>query len=313
MANWSEILGETGGQPARCDPIRRKYLKALSDHTGRNAIAYYSGWLQKPDNRNGRLMSITDVDMNGFMAAVNKLDRSKGLDLLLHTPGGEINATEGIVNYLRHCYDGNIRAIIPQISMSAGTMIALACKEIVMGTHSSLGPIDPQVNGAPAHGIRDEFERATQAFKDNPSAAQVWIPILQKYTPTLLGECDNAIKMAEQIVADWLENGMLKGQPDPKLLAKRILVEFGSHQKSLSHGRHFSFEKVKAAGVSVVQLEDDKDLQDAVLSVHHCFIVTFSLTGAIKIVENHLGAAFVQGAQQPVFMPPGLAGPPGLV
>ena len=85
--------------------------------------------------------------MTGFMTVINKLDRKLGLDLILHTPGGEINATEALVNYLRYAFDGDIRALIPHQAMSAGTMISLACKTIVMGAHSSLGPIDPQVGG----------------------------------------------------------------------------------------------------------------------------------------------------------------------
>jgi len=101
--------------------------------------------------------------------------------------------------------------------------------------------------------------------------------------------------MAEKIVGDWLDTGMLKGDKDREKRRKQILEEFGSHQKSLSHGRHFNYESVKNAGVNVTLLEDDKPLQDAVLSVHHTFIVTFSMTRAIKIVENHIGAAFVQG------------------
>ena len=40
-----------------------------------------------------------------------------------------------------------MRAFIPQISMSAGTMIAMSCREIIMGEQSSLGPIDPQMGG----------------------------------------------------------------------------------------------------------------------------------------------------------------------
>jgi ClpP class serine protease len=107
--------------------------------------------------------------MTGFMTVINKLDRSLGLDLILHTPGGEINATEALVNYLRYAFDGNIRALVPHQAMSAGTMIALACKSIVMGAHSSLGPIDPQVGGAPAHGILEEFRKAQETFKNNHS------------------------------------------------------------------------------------------------------------------------------------------------
>ena len=36
---------------------------------------------------------VNDADKNGFMTAVHGLDRSKGLDLLLHTPGGGTAAT----------------------------------------------------------------------------------------------------------------------------------------------------------------------------------------------------------------------------
>lgn len=85
--------------------------------------------------------------MNAFMTNVYRLDRSKGLDLILHTPGGDLAATESIVNYLQSAFDGNVRAIIPQISMSAGTLIAMSCREILMGRESSLGPIDPQLGG----------------------------------------------------------------------------------------------------------------------------------------------------------------------
>ncbi|MBM6683707.1 ATP-dependent Clp protease proteolytic subunit [Collinsella intestinalis] len=70
--------------------------------------------------------------MNGFMNAIFGMDREKGLDLILHTPGGEIAAAEAIVNYLRSCFS-DITAIIPQLAMSAGTMIACACNQVVMG------------------------------------------------------------------------------------------------------------------------------------------------------------------------------------
>ncbi len=92
--------------------------------------------------------------MPGLMTAVNKLDKSKGLDLILHTPGGEINATEQIVFYLRKVFKNDIRAIVPQLAMSAGTMIALSTKEIWMGLYSNLGPIDPKIYADSNWGLR---------------------------------------------------------------------------------------------------------------------------------------------------------------
>jgi ClpP class serine protease len=120
-------------------------------------IAYYSGFLSKPGLQ---LLDINDEDMNGFMMAVHRLDRRLGLDLILHTPRGSIAATEVIVNYLHQMFSCDVRVIVPQIAMSAGTMIACSSREIIMGKQSSLGPIDPQLRGIPAQGVISEFRQA---------------------------------------------------------------------------------------------------------------------------------------------------------
>ena len=102
--------------------------------------------------------------MNAFMAAVHLLKRDKGLDLILHTPGGDIAATEALVKYLWTMFDKDVRVIVPQLAMSAGTMIACSAKQIVMGKQSSLGPIDPQIFGMPAQAILEEFQMAIGAL-----------------------------------------------------------------------------------------------------------------------------------------------------
>ena len=164
MSNWNQILQEINSEitsrslaaqqaslaaQQAIDTVRRKYLRSLSDHTERNTIAYYSGFLSKPWVLG---MEINDEDKNGLMMAIHGLERDKGLDLILHTPGGSIAAAESIVDYLKRMFGKDIRAIIPQIAMSAGTMIACACKKILMGKQSNLGPVDPQLNGIPAAG-----------------------------------------------------------------------------------------------------------------------------------------------------------------
>lgn len=135
MPTWRDLLSEVQAAGSTYDVIRRKYLKRLSEHTGRNTIVYYSGWLQKAGlERFGYSgFGVADDDKNGFMATIHNLDRSKGLDLILHTPGGDAAATESLVNYLRSMFDTNIRAIVPQLAMSAGTMIALSCKRSSYG------------------------------------------------------------------------------------------------------------------------------------------------------------------------------------
>ncbi|MGH6922412.1 MAG: SDH family Clp fold serine proteinase [Propylenella sp.] len=134
MPNWSYVLNEIRKEKddpvtgeAATDKVRKKYLNQLHNHVGRNVICYYSGWLSKPKVQG---IEIGDEDKNGFMLCIHKLDRSKGLDLFLHTPGGGGAATASLVHYLRQMFGNDIRAFVPQLAMSAGTLIACACREI---------------------------------------------------------------------------------------------------------------------------------------------------------------------------------------
>jgi hypothetical protein len=288
------MLNEVSAIGSAHDVLRRRYLRKLHEETKRNIIIYYSGWLQKPGIPGA---GINDEDKNGFMTTINGLDRKLGLDLVLHTPGGETAATESLVDYLRNMFDGDIRAIVPQIAMSGGTMIACACKVILMGKQTSLGPVDPQFNGIPAHGVIEEFKRAHDEIRVDRAKIPVWQPIIAKYSPAFIGECQKAIAWSEQLVRDWLATGMLTGDPELAQKIDRIVKELTDHSLTLSHARHLSAETCEAMGLKIEMLEASQSLQDAVLSVHHACMLTMSQTGAFKIIENHKGAAFIQAAQ----------------
>lgn len=307
MPGWSSVLEEIGkrqrdGQHA-VDLIRRKYLKNLHQHTGRNVIAYYSGWLHRPNGTPN--LQVGDDDMNAFMASVHQMKRDKGLDLILHTPGGDIAATEALVKYLWTMFKKDIRVIVPQLAMSAGTMIACSSKQIVMGTHSSLGPIDPQIFGMPAQAILEEFQLAIENIKKDPASTPLWQQIVSRYHPSFLVECVQAIKWSKEMVHKWLCENMFDGAADKEATAQKIVDYLSDHATTATHARHLPLAKCEEIGLKVLKLEDDKKLQDLVLTVHHAYMHTFSLSAAIKITENHLGVATVlmgvmaQAKQQP--------------
>lgn len=292
MPNWKEVLEEinlVGAQGGHAlDIVRRKYLGEIPKHTDRNVIAYYSGWLQRPHHSD---TAVGDKDLSGFMLNIHKLDRNKGLDLILHTPGGDVTATEALVLYLKKMFGKDIRAIVPQLSMSAGTMIALSCKSIVMGKHSSLGPVDPQMGGIPCQAVLAEFEKARKDIISDPKHAALWQFIISKYHPTFLGSCKHAIDLTQDLVKKWLlENMCASDEPG----ADRILELFSSHDNSKTHARHIMVDQCKDIGLQIEELEDDEKLQDLVLTVHHAFMHTFSNTGAVKIIENQRGVAFIE-------------------
>lgn len=292
MPSWNQVLTEIQRSNRRdaLDYVRRKYIKSLSRETKRNVIAYYSGWLQNPNLGN---TSISDDDKNGLMAVVHKLDRAKGLDLLLHTPGGDLAATESIVDYLHRMFGRDIRAFIPQLSMSAGTMIACACREIVMGKQSSLGPIDPQFGGIPAHGVIKEFEEAIEAVKKDPASLPIWREVVRKYHPTFIGECRNALDWSAQIVRQWLATGMFDGEADAAAKAEKVVKYLSDHDETKTHARHITIDEAEAIGLKVGRLEDKQEVQDLVLTVHHAFMHTFANSKAVKIMENQLENAVV--------------------
>jgi ATP-dependent protease ClpP protease subunit len=292
IAQGNAVSGQLLAQAnAAQDVVRRKYLALLHEKTERNVIAYYSGFLSKTESL---ALDINDEDKNGFMAAVHQLDRKKGLDLILHTPGGRIAATQSIVNYLQKMFKGDIRAIVPQIAMSAGTMIACSCHTIMMGTHSNLGPIDPQLRGLPAYGVLEEFKRAMREIKKDPSKIAVWQPIIGKYYPTFISECENAIKWSNEFVLEQLQASMFYGDRDAKEKATKIVRSLTAYRVNKGHSRHVHFEDCQNMGLKVEKIESDPEFQSLLLTVHHCYMHALMNTPSFKMIENHKGIAFVK-------------------
>lgn len=346
MPTWGELLQELvdlqrraelaatvappkPGTPSPFDVLRRKYLKALSERTGRATIVYATAWLESKDTVTSADLSVGLGDVQGLMEAVSNVTESD-LDLFLHSPGGSAEAAEAVMAYLRTRFD-HIRAVIPVAAMSAATMMALACDEIVMGAHSQLGPIDPQLTigtpegprSAPGQAIIDQFERAKLECQD-PKNLGAWLPILRGYGPGLLAICDNQRQLAEEFASRSLETHMFAGDAQAHRKAEKAAKWFADFSEFRSHGRRVSREDAQALGLNVIDLEADQALQDAMLSVHHAVNHTLAGTAAFKVIENHHGRAFIQqkAVQQIMFQqqpgspgasppaPPGAA-PPG--
>jgi len=222
------------------------------------------------------------------------------LDLILHSPGGSLTAAEALVTYLRSKFT-HIRVIVPQLAMSAATMIACAGDCLLMGKHSFLGPIDPQVTVQtklgqrmiPAQAILDQFEQAKRECED-PRKLGAWLPMLDQYGPDLWVVCPHASRLAEELVRSWLSAYMFRGEKNPAAKAGRIAKWLANHAHWKSHGRHIPRDALEKKGLKIEHLERDQVAQDLVLSVFHATTHTFAGTPAVKIIENPLGRAFVK-------------------
>jgi ClpP class serine protease len=128
---------------------RTRALSALQRERGTRVIAMIHrqetvGVLGVP------LYRFIDIeDSEEVLRAIRLTDDSTPIDLLLHTPGGLVLASEQIAYALRR-HPAKVTVLVPHYAMSGGTLLALAADEILMDPDAVLGPVDPQLGDLPA-------------------------------------------------------------------------------------------------------------------------------------------------------------------
>ena len=101
---------------------------------------------------------ITIEDSEAVLRAIRLTKPDVPLDIILHTPGGLVLATEQIAHALvRH--EAPVTVMVPHYAMSGGTLLALSSDQIIMDPNAVLGPVDPQLGPFPARGIVELLER----------------------------------------------------------------------------------------------------------------------------------------------------------
>jgi ClpP class serine protease len=111
-----------------------------------------------------RYIDIADAEQ--LIRAVQETDPQRTIDLVLHTPGGLVLPSVQIARAIAR-HPGKVRVVVPHYAMSGGTLIALAADEIVMSKHAVLGPVDPQLGGAPAASILRAIARKSPEHIDD--------------------------------------------------------------------------------------------------------------------------------------------------
>lgn len=254
--NQLEWLGEK---------FRRYFLEVASTLSG-NVLLYFSAYMQSPRAEN---IGIRDEDINGVMNALHGMGFDEPLTVIMHTPGGSVGAVESITEYIHSKYkDQKVTAVIPVAAMSAGTMFALSCDEIIISKAGQLGPIDSHI---PVRRRRYSVLDIIQQFKriQEDPANPIWGPILESYSPALLQQVLKAEAYSKEMVERWLERKKLiipKGEAKKQAI-KKILRSL--HDEPKAHSKRIGYEELKKLNLDVKLLEENQALQDAVMSIYH--------------------------------------------
>jgi hypothetical protein len=292
MPTWDEILKESESY----NPIVLvdKYLSEVSSYTDKTTICYFSAFtIAKTNIPNQTFLSIVDQDIQGFMTC-SKDTNKDAVNLILHTPGGDYEATKRIINYLLNTYK-EITVFVPHLALSGGTLIACAADEIYMGPYSNLGPTDPQVfiggNLLPAGAIVNEFKRAFLEVKEDPNKAILWAKRIEKVPIGLIDSLEIMIKNSEKYLVELLSVKNCKDKDCETI--KKIAQTLNTHSHHSSHDKGISLKEAKELGLNVKDLREDKELEDKVLSVYHAITVLFLKTPVTKIIANNLQKRFI--------------------
>lgn len=317
MASWNELQHEHNknvqSEPNWLDNNLYEQLVKISQRRKTDTVIFYaSSFLQNPADDG----SIAREDINGFMNALYNAPVSKGdvapadkkLTLILHTPGGDPNAVESIVEYL-HAKFSYIEVIVPYLAMSGGAMIGLASDLLVLGKQSQLGPIDPQLIRAgkmhSARAIQEGFGKARANIESDLKLAHLWAPILQNMGPSLFLEAEKALSYSKELVANWLAKRMFKDinhkeerEEKASVVAAYFNTEDTKYGKIHMHGQRIGREKIEDLGIKVESLEKDQELQNEVLTAYHLMTLIFETTNSVKFIINHKGKMWVKSKQR---------------
>lgn len=258
----------------------------LSLHTGRNTVIYYSSF---PNRSYGDASAVTEWDISGFMRVLTGLDRSMGLDLVMQTPGGDPLAAEGIVEYLQAEFKGDVRVIVPYCAYSAGTLISCAAKSVILGNHSCLGPVDPQLGHIPCYNILKEFDQAREDIIANPNALEYWKLRLGEYYTGIYTQCEDAVALGDELLNIWLHKYMFAGEIGPEVDEKIERIYRKLNSNNHNHGRHFTYAFCKELGLKVEQLEADPEMHTIVMKLHHALEMFMEEQNMAKLLLNHFG------------------------
>lgn len=274
--------------------MRLACYEAIENLRKRPLLIYASKFINALPNTPNNI-DISDID--GFTDLVQSVNgKSNCVDVLLHSPGGQPDATERIVHILRNKFK-EVHFIVPHSAYSAATMLALSGDSITLHPSATLGPIDPQINGTPARSIKRGFEKVREIIKtEGPEALPAYIPLIEKYSLDLLEICEDSEKLSKELVSNWIMDFMLKGKEKHEGQIKDSVDYFSDYDTHLLHSRPLVISKLKKLDLNIYQSEDP--LSELIWEAYVHINGFFGLTAFVKLYENRYGVSWGTQFQQ---------------
>lgn len=238
---------------------RQELIREIEDRTGSKLICYLGG----------HNAEINRDDAVFFGDLLHNVPANHSVDLLLQTPGGDIDAAEKLISMVRkRVGSGRLRVIVPDYAKSAGTLIAIGADVVMMSDSSELGPIDPQVTlvdssgtqiSTPIHSYLEAFREHSEALRRKPDDP-VALLMLKKIDPIKFKHFEMVMRRARTIAEDLLKQGMLRSKPVSSTVSfTSIAADLLDPNRWPSHGQMICAEDAIEIGLIVDHREPEDE------------------------------------------------------
>jgi len=247
---------------------RKTLFESIEIELNKPAIAFYTSF-------NANNAFIEDEDANLIENILQTMDLTKGLALIISSPGGLGLSAERIIKICRsYSGKGKYSAIVPGKAKSAATMICFGASEIYMSPTSELGPIDPQIR-APEGGILqsmsactyvDSYDKLFNDAKECTGNLEPFLQQLNKYDEAQVNTLRNEIVAAKQIAIQYLKSGMMPEKTEENIERNVEIFLTPAHTKT--HGKPIYREEAESCGLIINKMSFGDEVWKLLYELH---------------------------------------------
>ncbi len=258
-------------QPDTSSSIAVKWLHSklteIEDHTNMDALTIFGPIMESLDHR--------------VRFAIESLpNHRKGLLVIIDTPGGIVEVAERIVTTIRHFYV-EVKFLIPDKAMSAGTVLVMSGDSILMDHFSCLGPVDPQlyIEGKPIPtsvlSYLEQYERFVQKSIEG-TLTSADLVLLQKLDAADLRQYELAAELSVRLIRDWLvrykfkdwtkhsATGSTVTDDEKTSRAEEVARALNDQERWGTHGRGINRDVLAELRLKIDNLESDHILSSLI-------------------------------------------------
>lgn len=238
---------------------RKSYIKKIEELTDSNFV----GFMMNPAQS---MIENEDEDFLEKFLQENYHDDKKKITLFLTTPGGLLEPSIKIIYILNYYSNNNFDVCIPNVAKSAGTIICLGAKNLIMGLTSEIGPVDTQIEYGERYFSAFDYVKSydnilekIRTVKDEEEDSQdhligAYYLQIEKVDNILMQQCKKANIRVEAISKEILNSNSAYSNSDGERIAKKLISGFIDHNDVINH------EKAKNIGLNVKFFDPQHEL-----------------------------------------------------